>query len=335
MAQRYDVIVLGAGPAGLTAGIYLGRNRLRTLIVDTATAGGQMVLSHQVANYPGVALASGSAISRTMLEQTRHFGSAVISQATITRLELDAPTKLVELEDEGFFEARALILAPGGTPRSLGLDSEQRFKGHGISYCATCDGDFFTGKPIVVVGGGNSALEEAVSLSRYASKVTLVHVLDEFQAQPWAVAEAKRTANVELHTSTRVLRFEGRESLERVVVRNDQTGQTRAIEAEGCFIFIGYEPSTAPIRGLVAHNARGEIVTDDEMRTSLAGVFAAGDARAKKFRQITTAVSDGTIAALSATDYLLELDRHAGQAVPWDGAASPEQPSVLGHGAQA
>ena len=182
MAKHYDVIVLGAGPAGLTAGIYLGRNRLRTLIVDSATAGGQMVLSHQIANYPGIELASGRQISQTMLEQARHFGSDVISQGTVTKLDLAGPTKMLEVEDEGSFEARAVILAPGGTPRSLGLESEQRFKGRGISYCATCDGDFFTGKQIVVVGGGNSALEEAASLSRYASKVTLVHVLGEFQA---------------------------------------------------------------------------------------------------------------------------------------------------------
>lgn len=306
MAKRYDAIILGAGPAGLTAGIYLARARLRPLVIDTGTVGGQMVLTYSVANYPGVETASGRDISQTMLRQARSFGCEVISQATITSFDLGSDPKTVVVEDEGTFEAPVVIVAAGGRPRTLGLESESRFSGHGISYCATCDGDFFTGKPIVVVGGGNSALEEAVSLTRYASKVTLLHVLDDFQAHQWAVEEALRNPKVELHTGHEVVRFEGEASLERVVARSTATGELLTIPADGAFVFIGYVPNTEPFQGVLAMNERGEILADDQMRTSVDGVFVAGDSRVKRYRQITTAVADGTIAALSAVEHLQE-----------------------------
>jgi thioredoxin reductase (NADPH) len=304
MAESYDAIILGAGPAGLTAGIYLSRARLKPLIVDTGTPGGQMVLTYSVANYPGVEEASGREISQTMLRQAKSFGAVVITQATISAIDLSGDMKRVEIEDEGTFEAPVAIIAAGGRSRSLGLDSEATFNGRGISYCATCDGDFFTDKSIVVVGGGNSALEEAVSLTKYASKVTVLHVLDEFQAQPWAVDAARQNPKVELHKSHQVVRFEGEGSLERVVTRDVVTGEEKTIDAEGCFIFIGYEPNTEDFKGSVAMNEHGEIITDEQMQTSLSGVFAAGDSRVKRYRQITTAVSDGTIAALAAVEYI-------------------------------
>ncbi len=315
MAEQYDAIILGAGPAGLTAAIYLGRNRLKPLVVDTGTAGGQMVLSHLVANYPGVETTSGREISQTMLRQARSFGAEVLTQATVTRLDLTGDTKLVAIEDEGEFEAPVVIVATGGTPRTLGLESEQRFKGLGISYCATCDGDFFTDKEIVVVGGGNSALEEAVSLTRYASKVTVVHVLDDFQAQPWALDEAKQNPKIELLNPYGVVRFEGEDHLEQVVIEHQHSGERRTISAEGTFVFIGYLPNTGWLEGQLTLNDRGEIIADEDMQTNLAGVFVAGDNRVKRYRQITTAVADGTIAALSASDYLQNRQRHDAPAV--------------------
>lgn len=302
--KRYDAIILGGGPAGLTAAIYIARARLRPLIIDTGTVGGQMVLSYEVANYPGVEAKSGHDIARTMQAQAVHFGAEVISQAEIVDMSLEGEWKRVVVEDEGVFEAPVVVLAAGGRSRTLGLASETRFAGHGISYCATCDGDFFTDQEIVVVGGGNSALEEAVSLTKYASKVTVLHLLDEFQAHPWAVQEAENNPKVTLYTGHEVRRFEGDARLEQVVARDRHTGLERIIPATGAFVFIGYVPATEEIRGVVDMNERGEIIADAELQTSLRGVYVAGDAREKRYRQITTAVADGTVSALSAIEFL-------------------------------
>lgn len=304
MDTRYDVIVLGGGAAGLTAAIYLARARMRTLVVDHGTIGGQMILTYQVANYPGVAEASGAEIVATMRRQAESFGARVLGQADVTRLDLSGPVKQVEVEDEGTFTAPAVILATGGVPRTLGLPSETRFKGRGISFCATCDGDFFAGQDIVVVGGGNSALEEAVSLTKHARSVTIVHEFAHFQAQPWAVDEARRNPKVRFLMEQDVREFAGDEGLREVVVAHKRTGEVTRIPATGAFVFIGYVPNTAHLRGVVDLNDRGEILTDDLMRTGVPGVFAAGDARAKRYRQITTAVADGTVAALSAVEYV-------------------------------
>ncbi len=304
MEQRYDVIVLGGGPAGLTAGIYLGRARMKTLIIDTGTIGGQTVFSYSVANYPGVEETAGITISRTMLRQCKQFGCKVISQAEVLRVDLEGKEKLIEVEDEGLFKARAVIVATGGIPRTLGLESESRFKGKGISYCATCDGDFFTDKPIMTIGGGNSALEETIALTNYASKVTIVHEFDHFQAQPWVVAEAKANPKIDFIMEQDILGFEGDGKLERVIVAHKKTGERTVIHADGCFIFIGYAPNSSDFKEILKLTAAGEIIVDDEMRTQIPGVFAAGDVCSKKYRQITTAVSDGTIAALSAADYI-------------------------------
>ncbi len=304
MDQKYDVIVLGGGPAGLTAGIYLARARIKTLIVDSGTAGGQMIMSYTVANYPGVETTSGQNIAQTMLRQAKSFGCKVLTQSPVLDMDLSAEEKWVEVEDEGKFFARAVIVATGGVPRELGLEGEQKFKGTGVSYCATCDGDFFEGKEIVAIGGGNSALEEAVALTKYASKVTIVHEFDHFQAQPWTVEEAKKNDKIHFLMAQDILDFTGDDHLEKVLVASKETGEKTEIPAEGCFIFIGYVPNTSAFAGLLDMNERGEIRTDEQMKTNLPGVFAAGDLRIKRYRQITTSVADGTIAALSAIEYI-------------------------------
>ncbi len=304
MDTHYDAIVIGAGPAGLTAAIYLARARLKTLVVDSGAVGGQMNLTHEVANYPGVATASGLSIVRTMRKQAESFGAQVLGQADIVQMDLAGAEKVVEVDDEGRFTAPAVILAPGGTPRTLGLESERRFKGQGISYCATCDGDFFTGQDIVVIGGGNSALEEAVSLTKYASSVTIIHEFDHFQGHAWAVEEARKNPKIRFLLEQTVTEFRGDEGLTGVVSVHKRTGETTVTPVTGAFLFIGYVPTTAWLEGRVARNERGEILTDESLQTNVPGVFAAGDARAKRYRQITTAVADGTIAALAATEYL-------------------------------
>jgi thioredoxin reductase (NADPH) len=304
METAFDVIVLGGGPAGLTAGLYLARARVKTLVLDSGSAGGQVILSHQIANYPGAPEISGSQLARTMLKQARAFGCTVLTQAQITSLDLASPLKRVEVEGEGVFTARAVILATGGRSRTLGLESETRLRGKGISYCATCDGDFFADKEIVAIGGGNSALEESVSLTKYASKVTIIHEFDHFQAQAWAVDEARANPKISFLMEQTVLGFEGEEGLEAVVTAHKKTGEVTRTPAAGAFIFIGYVPNTESLRDQVACNERGEILTDEHLATNVPGVFAAGDCRVKRHRQITTAVADGTIAAMSATDFL-------------------------------
>jgi thioredoxin reductase (NADPH) len=304
MDQLYDVIVLGGGPAGLTAGIYLGRARIKTLVVDSGSLGGQMIMTHAVANYPGVLEATGRDIAMTMKTQATRFGCDVMSNVEVTRIELGGPTKLVEIEDEGSFTATAVIIATGGVPRTLGLPSEAAFKGRGISYCATCDGDFFTGKHVVAIGGGNSAIEEAVALATHAASVTVVHEFDHFQAHPFAVEEARKNPKLRFLMEQDIREFVGDQTLEKVIVSHKRTGEITEIPASGAFIFIGYVPNTGMFRGQIALNDRGEILTDEAMKTTVPGVFAAGDSRVKRYRQITTAVADGTIAALGATEYL-------------------------------
>ncbi|MBN1983050.1 MAG: FAD-dependent oxidoreductase [Chitinivibrionales bacterium] len=308
MQNSYDVIVLGGGPAGLTAGIYLGRGRVPTLILDTGTIGGQTILSYNVANYPGVEETSGRSISRTMLRQAKSFGCDVKSYAKISSVDVTGTEKSVELDDGTRVVSRAIIIATGGVPRKLGLSSEEKFVGKGISYCATCDGDMFTGKPIAVIGGGNSALEESLSLTKYASHITIIHEFDHFQAQPWIIEEVYSNPKIDMLMEQDILGFEGDPTLHRVMTSHKKTREKNMLEVDGCFIFIGYLPNSGALAGVIPTNEQGEILTDDNMATKISGVFAAGDVRQKSIRQITTAVSDGTIAAINASSYLADLD---------------------------
>jgi thioredoxin reductase (NADPH) len=302
--QSYDVIVLGAGPAGLTAGIYLGRGRVRTLILDTGTIGGQTILSYSVANYPGVEETSGRAISQTMLRQAKTFGCDVKAYAKIARMELTGPVKAVELRDGSRITSPAIVIATGGVPRRLDLASEEEFIGKGISYCATCDGDMFTNRPIAVIGGGNSALEEALALTKYASSVTIIHEFDRFQAQPWVVEEVRVNPKIQMLMAQDIRRFEGEPTLQRLVTADKRTGEETELQVAGCFVFIGYVPNSSAFEGILPMSEHGEILTDENMATEIPGVFAAGDVRVKRVRQITTAVADGTIAALAAAEYV-------------------------------
>jgi thioredoxin reductase (NADPH) len=302
--NHYDAIIIGGGPAGLTAGIYLSRSRLRTLIVNEGTIGGQMVLTHEIANYPGVESISGYQLANIMKKQARSFGCDIKANISIRSLELRGEIKRVILDDGSSFTSEVMVLTPGGRSRTLGVDGEDAFKGRGISYCATCDGDFFTGKEIIVVGGGNSALEEAVSLTKYASKVTIVHQFDHFQAFEHAIREAADNPKIKFIMESAVASFYGSEKLESVDIRNLVTGEMTRFSTDGAFIFIGYVPNTEFLAGKIDLNQWGEIITGSDMSTSIEGVYAAGDSTAKRYRQVTTAVGDGTVAALAASSYL-------------------------------
>jgi thioredoxin reductase (NADPH) len=302
--NHYDSIILGAGPAGLTAGIYLSRARLKTLILDEGTVGGQMVLTHEIANYPGVESISGYQLGNIMKKQAKNFGCVIKSNVSVRQIELEGEVKSIALSDGNIFTSNSIILTPGGRSRTLGVPGEDTYKGKGISYCATCDGDFFTDKEIIAVGGGNSALEEAVSLTKYASRVTIVHQFDHFQAFEHAVEEARSNSKIDFKMESKITAFHGNDNLQSVDIKNLKTGLITNHKTDGAFIFIGYVPNTEFLKEKIDLNKWGEIVVGSDMSTSVKGVFAAGDSTAKRYRQVTTAVGDGTIAALAASDFL-------------------------------
>ncbi|MGE0020818.1 MAG: NAD(P)/FAD-dependent oxidoreductase [Draconibacterium sp.] len=304
MDEVFDVIVIGAGAAGLTAGIYASRAKLSTLILNEGAIGGQMVLTEEIANYPGVETVKGYVLAGIMKNQAKSFGCKIKSNIKITKYNLEDEVKEIELADGKVFKSRAVILTPGGRPRSLNIEGEDELKGKGISYCATCDGDFFTGKEVVVVGGGNSALEEAVALTNYATKVTIVHQFDHFQAFEHAIQEAKKNPKIEFIMESELRGFYGDGHLEKVTIEHLPTGKRTELKTDGTFIFVGYQPNTESLNGLVTLNNRREIMVDSEMKTNVKGVFAAGDCINKRYRQVTTAVAEGTIAALSTAEFL-------------------------------
>lgn len=302
--NNYDVIVLGGGPAGLSAGIYLSRAKTRTLILDSGTIGGQVVLTHEIANYPGIESISGYMLAKTMRKQAKTFGCTIKSNIKITSINLNGDEKKVVVNDKDEYTAKSVIIASGGKSRPLNVPGETEFAGKGISYCATCDGDFFQDKEIIVVGGGNSALEEAVSLTQYASKVIIVHQFDHFQAYPWAVEEAKSNPKINFIMESEIVEFMGDEKLRRVKIEHQATHEITEMDIDGVFIFIGYIPQTEFVKEFVKLNERSEIIVDENLQTNIKGVFAAGDCLAKRYRQITTATADGTIAALNAIEYI-------------------------------
>ncbi len=302
--NTYDVIVIGAGPAGLTAGIYLARAKARTLILNDGTAGGQLVLTHEIANYPGVESTSGYQLATVMRNQAQKFGCTIRTNVKVTDLDLRGEVKSVEVNGKDRYLAHTVILAPGGRSRTLGVPGEDRLKGKGISYCATCDGDFFQDKDIIVVGGGNSALEEAVALTKYARSVRIVHQFDHFQAFPHAIEEARANPKIRFLMESRISEFSGGGALEHVRIEHVTTKEHIEVPIDGVFVFVGYVPNTESLRDKVALNEAGEIITDTLLETDVPGVFAAGDALVKRYRQVTTAVADGTVAALSALEYL-------------------------------
>lgn len=313
--NHYDAIVIGGGPAGLTAGIYLSRAKMKTLIISEGTIGGQMILTHEIANYPGVENISGYQLASVMKKQAKNFGCDIRSNISVRSMELDGNIKSLVLSDGTAYTANSIILAAGGRSRTLNVPGEDELRGKGISYCATCDGDFFAGKEIIVVGGGNSALEEAVSLTKYATRVTIVHQFDHFQAFEHAIVEAKSNPRINFIMESVVTAFHGTENLQSVDIKHLKTGEIRNLSIDGAFIFIGYIPNTEFLKGKIDLNLSGEIIVNKDMSTGLKGVFAAGDSVAKRYRQITTAVSDGTIAALTAAEFLNKMKKEEKQLI--------------------
>ncbi len=302
----YDIIIIGGGPAGLTAGLYAGRSNLKTLIIEKDVAGGQISSTSFVENYPGsIEEATGMGLSERMLEQTSQF--AEVKYENVKEVDLEGKTKKVTTS-KGEYESKLVIISTGAGHRKLGVSGEEEFANKGISYCATCDGPFFTGLDIFVVGGGDSALEEAIYLTKFAKSVTIIHRRDEFRASGYVVDRVKENPKIKFELDSVVKEIKGDKEAKSIVLENTKTGEIKEVKAEddgpiGVFIFVGYLPQTELFEN-VLEIKDGYIDTDEDMKTNIEGVFAVGDVRRKKVRQMVTAAADGCIAAISANRYL-------------------------------
>ena len=315
MKNLYDVVVIGGGPAGLTAAIYLARAKYRVLVVEKEKFGGQITITHEVVNYPGVGRTSGAELTETMRQQAEYFG-AEFMLANVDRLDMEGDVKTV-YTDRGELKCFGVLLATGAHPRMVGFPGEEEFRGRGVAYCATCDGEFFTGKEVFVVGGGFAAAEEAVFLTKYASHVTILIRRDDFSCAQSAADAARNHHKITVLTNTEVDGVFGDNTLRSIRYRSKKTGEVvehKAPEGDniGVFVFAGYEPATGLVKGLAELNEQGYIVTDTNMKSSIEGLYAAGDVRIKPLRQVVTATGDGALAATELEKYAASMQRKTG-----------------------
>ncbi len=304
----YDVIIIGGGPAGLSAGLYAARARMSTLIIEKEGAGGQIATTDEVANYPGsIAGATGPLLTARMVEQAEEFGAVRVSDE-IKSVEFSGKIKILK-SDKAEYQAKSIIIATGAVPRPMGVPGEKELTGRGVSYCATCDAPFFEELEIFVIGGGDSAVEEAMYLTKFARKVTIVHRRDELRAAKSIQEKAFKNEKMAFMWDTTVEEVKGKGILESIVFKNLKTGELNEVfpdeedGAFGIFVFVGYNPATKLFEGLIDME-KGYIKTDDNMKTNIEGVFAAGDNRVKTLRQVVTATADGAIAAVQAEKYI-------------------------------
>jgi len=299
-----DVLILGAGPAGLTAGLYLAQARFKTLVVDRALAGGNVALTHTVSNFPGfIEPQPGYQLAHNMQEQARAAGVEYRLAVDLTRVDLAA--KEVEVDGLETIRARAIVLATGSSPRPLGVTGEREYKGRGLSYCATCDAKYYQDKDVVVIGGGNSAIEEALFIARFARSITIVHQFDHLQANKVAQEKAFADPKIGFIWEHEPRAFVGvGNTVGQVLIEAIKTHERRTIDCDGVFVFAGMQPNLEGLGDRLERDQWGYLKVDAEMRTSLPDVYAAGDVRGKRYRQMTTAVSDGTIAAMAIAQQL-------------------------------
>ncbi|MDK2954013.1 thioredoxin-disulfide reductase [Kosmotoga sp. DU53] len=296
----YDILIIGGGPGGITAGIYAVQAGLDPLIIERALEGGQINNTEKVENWTGFPSISGMDLAEKMAEHARAFDVSFLN-AEVVELEIEGEKKTVILDNGKKIQSRVLIIATGSNPRKLNVPGEAEFAGKGVSYCATCDGHFFAGKHIAVIGGGNSALDEALFLSKIVDKITIVQNLPKLTADKLLQERIKATGKVDFIFNTVVDRIEGSDKVERLILKNVETGELSTLEVEGVFVFIGLVPNTGFLKGKVKTNDWGYIMTDEHMETNVPGVYAIGDVREKEVRQIVTAAADGAIAVSHAS----------------------------------
>jgi len=303
----HDVIIVGGGPAGYTAALYCARAKLDTLLIEKMFSGGQMATTYMMENYPGFEEPiSGPDLAVRMEKQARKFG-AIVQNDDVIKLDLEGKIKIVTTKNTSY-QSKTVILCMGASPRELGLPREREMRGRGVSYCATCDGAFFRNGTVAVVGGGDTAAEDAIYLSRLCEKVYLVHRRDKLRAIMTLQHEVFNNKRIEPVLDSVVDEIIGETEVKGIWVRNVKTGERKELEVEGIFIAIGVAPNTELVKDRLLLNEDGYIITDERMRTNIPGVFAAGDLRDKVLRQVITAASDGAVAAYSAERYISEMD---------------------------
>ena len=313
MENLYDVIVVGGGPAGLTAALYLARAKYRVLVLEKEQFGGQISITHEVVNYPGIAKTSGKALTDAIQQQAESFGAEFMLAEAIGFV-LDRDIKTVRT-NRGEYRCFGILLATGAHPRSVGFKGEEEHKGRGVAYCATCDGEFFTGKEIFVVGGGYAAAEESVFLTKFARHVTILVRKDDFSCAASVADQAKNHEKITVLTNTVMEEVSGENGLTYARYKNTATGEVaeyKSKETFGVFVFAGYAPATEILKGIVELNEQGYIVTDASQKTSADGVYAAGDVCIKPLRQVVTATSDGALAATELEKYVAAMQRKTG-----------------------
>ncbi|MBO5157986.1 MAG: FAD-dependent oxidoreductase [Lachnospiraceae bacterium] len=315
MKNMYDVVVIGGGPAGLTAALYLARARYRVVVVEKEKFGGQITITHEVVNYPGVAKTSGEALTATMREQAESFGAEFLL-AEVESLVTEGDVKVVKT-NRGELKTFGILLATGAHPRMVGFKGEEEFRGRGVAYCATCDGEFFTGKEVFVVGGGFAAAEEAVFLTKYAKHVNILIRKDDFSCAAATAEAAKNHEKITVIPNTTVEEVFGDSALRGIRYKNRNTGEMTEYKAEagdniGVFVFAGYAPATGLLKDIVELDDAGYVVTDRVQKTNIDGIYAAGDVCIKPLRQVVTAVGDGALAATELEKYAAKMHKKTG-----------------------
>jgi thioredoxin reductase (NADPH) len=307
--REFDIAIIGAGPAGLTAALYAGRSMDRAVLFEAKGSGGQLLNTELIEDYPGFDSILGADLAVAMTDQAKKFGAELVS-AEVKQIRVRPDGMKVIDTSAGEFWAPAVIITAGGNPRKLDVPGEEAFAGAGVSYCAVCDGAFFRDVHLAVVGGGDAAVEEALFLTRYASKVTLIHRRQTFRAQPILLAQARQHPKIEFLLDTVVEAIEGGDKVKRLALRGAMTGERSTLEVGGIFIFIGFIPNTGLVDVHLDHDKAGYYITDHEtMMTNVPGIFAAGDVRSQLTRQITTAVGDATTATIAASKWVEEWHR--------------------------